>query len=44
MRIYKAGPLFTEGEILWHHAFRDKLAAADHRVLWPGEFFIQRVN
>ncbi|MBE6442100.1 MAG: nucleoside 2-deoxyribosyltransferase [Desulfovibrio desulfuricans] len=41
MRVYQAGPLFSEAEILWHRAFRDKLAAADIRVLWPGEFFTQ---
>ena len=42
MKIYQAGPLFSEAEILWHRVFRDKLAAADIRVLWPGEFFTQQ--
>lgn len=42
MRVYQAGPLFTEAEIRWHRAFRDQLAAADIRVIWPGEFFSQR--
>ena len=42
MRIYQAGPLFTEAEIHWHRSFRDKLSAADIRVLWPGEFFTQQ--
>ena len=39
MRIYQAGPLFTEAEIFWHRAFKEKLIASGLEVLWPGEFF-----
>ena len=41
MKVYQAGPLFTEAEILWHRAFTKKLTAAGHEVLWPGDFFTQ---
>ena len=41
MRVYQAGPLFTEVEILWHRAFTKKLTAAGHEVQWPGDFFTQ---
>lgn len=39
MRIYQAGPLFSEAEIFWHRAFKARLAEAGFCVLWPGEFF-----
>ena len=42
MKIYQAGPLFTEAEILWHRAFTKKLTAAGYEVLWPGDFFSQK--
>jgi nucleoside 2-deoxyribosyltransferase len=42
MRIYQAGPLFSEAEICWHKAFRAKLSEAGFRVLWPGDFFTQQ--
>lgn len=41
MRIYQAGPLFSEAEIRWHQAFKAKLTEAGYDVLWPGEFFTQ---
>lgn len=42
MRIYQAGPLFSEAEQNWHRTFRTKLAEAGHRVLWPYELFSQQ--
>ncbi|MBQ9406516.1 MAG: nucleoside 2-deoxyribosyltransferase [Desulfovibrio sp.] len=42
MRIYQAGPLFTEAERLWHQNFKEKFAAAGHEVQWPGDFFTQQ--
>ena len=41
MKVYQAGPLFTEAEILWHRAFTKKLTATGHEVQWPGDFFTQ---
>ena len=37
MKIYQAGPLFTDAERRWHVAFRAELEAAGHEVVWPGE-------
>lgn len=39
MKIYQAGPLFSEPERNWHQGFKKKLADAGHEVMWPGEFF-----
>ncbi len=39
MKIYQAGPLFSEAERNWHQGFKKKLADAGHEVMWPGEFF-----
>ncbi|MBQ7607226.1 MAG: nucleoside 2-deoxyribosyltransferase [Desulfovibrionaceae bacterium] len=39
MKVYQAGPLFTEAEILWHRSFTEKLTSAGHEVAWPGDFF-----
>ncbi len=41
MRIYQAGPLFTEAEQQWHRAFRVRLQAAEYEVIWPFELFSQ---
>ena len=41
MKVYQAGPLFTEAEILWHRAFSQKLTTAGYEVQWPGDFFTQ---
>ncbi len=39
MRIYQAGPLFSEAEKAWHRAFKARLEAAGYDVLWPGDLF-----
>lgn len=39
MRIYQAGPLFTEAEIRWHKDFTKQLTDAGYDVQWPGDFF-----
>lgn len=39
MRLYQAGPLFTEAEVRWHRDFTQKLIAAGYAPLWPGDFF-----
>ena len=41
MKIYQAGPLFTEAEIFWHRSFTKKLKDNGHEVMWPGNFFTQ---
>ena len=41
MKIYQAWPLFSEAERNWHLGFKQKLVAAGHEVMWPGEFFTQ---
>lgn len=37
MRIYQAGPLFSDAERAWHLAFRRQLEEAGFTVVWPGE-------
>lgn len=37
MKIYQAGPLFTEAEQNWHRKFKACLESAGHIVVWPGE-------
>ena len=37
MKIYLAGPLFTEAERLWHLQFKKELEESGHTVIWPGE-------
>jgi len=32
MKIYQAGPLFSEAEILWHRALTKKLTVAGYEV------------
>ncbi|MBQ7457510.1 MAG: nucleoside 2-deoxyribosyltransferase [Desulfovibrio sp.] len=39
MRIYQAGPLFTEAEISWHKQFTKELERHGYDVMWPGAFF-----
>lgn len=41
MKIYQAGPLFTEAEQNWHRGLKAKLEAAGHDVVWPYELFNQ---
>ncbi|MCR5814358.1 MAG: nucleoside 2-deoxyribosyltransferase [Desulfovibrio sp.] len=41
MKVYQAGPLFSEAEILWHRSFTKKLTSAGHEVAWPDNFFTQ---
>ena len=37
MRIYQAGPLFSQAERQWHRRFKKQLEEAGHEVLWPGD-------
>lgn len=37
MRIYQAGPLFSEAECNWHKQFKEKLESSGYEVVWPGE-------
>ena len=37
MRIYQAGPLFTEAERDWHLKLKARLLTAGFEVVWPGE-------
>ncbi len=39
MKIYQAGPLFSDAERAWHAAFKARLEAAGYDVLWPGDLF-----
>ena len=39
MKIYQAGPLFSEAERAWHKKFKAKLEAEGYDVLWPGDLF-----
>ena len=41
MRLYQAGPLFSDAERQWHLSFKQKLEAAGHTVVWPGELISQ---
>ena len=41
MRIYQAGPLFSEAERAWHLTFRRQLEEAGFTVVWPGELIGQ---
>lgn len=41
MRIYLAGPLFSEAEQLWLKNFQSELQGIGHDVLWPYELFDQ---
>ncbi|GAB7081659.1 nucleoside 2-deoxyribosyltransferase [Megalodesulfovibrio paquesii] len=42
MRVYQAGPLFTEAERLWHRHLKAALEAAGLKVVWPGELFDEK--
>ena len=37
MKIYQAGPLFTEAERAWHRAFGERLKEAGFEAVWPGD-------
>ena len=39
MKIYQAGPLFSDADRAWHRNFKMKLGAAGYEVLWPGDLF-----
>lgn len=42
MRIYQAGPLFSEAEQQWHRLFKRRLQQAGYDVVWPFELFSQQ--
>jgi len=37
MKIYQAGPLFSEAECLWHRSLKAELEEAGFDVVWPGD-------
>ncbi|MBQ4326007.1 MAG: nucleoside 2-deoxyribosyltransferase [Mailhella sp.] len=37
MKIYQAGPLFSEADQAWHRQLKKTLEAVGHEVIWPGE-------
>jgi len=39
MKVYQAGPLFSEAEQDWHRKCKAKLISAGHEVIWPYELF-----
>ena len=39
MKIYQAGPLFSDADRAWHWVCKAKLEAAGYDVLWPGDLF-----
>lgn len=41
MKIYQAGPLFSEAERAWHKNFKEKLEGSGFSVVWPGELIRQ---
>lgn len=41
MKIYQAGPLFSEAERQWHGRCTKALEAAGHEVVWPGALFTE---
>ena len=41
MKIYQAGPLFSEAERAWHRECRSLLREKGHEVIWPFELFPQ---
>ena len=43
MKIYQAGPLFSEADQTWHRALKKTLEGAGHDVLWPGELVTQEL-
>ena len=36
-KIYQAGPLFSDAERSWHGKLSERLRAAGHSVVWPGD-------
>ena len=36
-KIYQAGPLFSDAEQSWHGKLSERLRAAGHSVVWPGD-------
>ena len=36
-KIYQAGPLFSDVERSWHGKLSERLRAAGHSVVWPGD-------
>lgn len=43
MKIYQAGPLFSEADQAWHKALKKTLEEAGHDVVWPGELITQEL-
>ena len=41
MKIYQAGPLFTQPEQTWHRATRQRFIDAGFDTLWPGDLLSQ---
>ena len=39
MKIYQAGPLFTEADRDWHKKFTSALNKEGHTAIWPGDLF-----
>ena len=39
MKIYQAGPLFTEADRDWHRKFTSALNHKGHTAIWPGDLF-----
>ena len=39
MKIYQAGPLFTEADRDWHKKFSSALNNKGHISIWPGDLF-----
>ena len=37
MRIYQAGPLFSQADINWHRSLTQRLSEAGYDVVWPGD-------
>ena len=37
MKIYQAGPLFSDAERTWHKSFKARLEAEGCEVVWPGD-------
>ncbi len=37
MRIYQAGPLFSQADCDWHRNLTQRLRQAGHDVVWPGD-------
>ena len=43
MKIYQAGPLFSEADQAWHRALKKTLEEAGHEVVWPGDLVTEEL-